>query len=63
MRKINMEIDYENSNYVLSTIEYNGYDIYVVSHVDGSTMCICEEEIKANTIIQALDEFLRTCVI
>jgi hypothetical protein len=58
-----MEIDYENSNYVLSTVEYGTEEVYSVSHKDGSLMCICEDEIKANTNIHARDEYLSTYVV
>jgi len=65
-----MDIDYENSNYEIchetvnnaEGIEIESY--YVVCYkAEGEPMCFCFDITKAETIRQALDEFLRTCVV
>jgi len=65
-----MEIDYENSNYEIchDTVDGdNGIkigDIYRVCYkAENEIMYFCFDEIKAETIRQALDEYLRTCII
>ena len=65
-----MDIDYENSNYEIchqtaeddKGIEIGDY--YVVCYkAEDEPMCFCLDMTKAETIRQALDEYLRTCII
>lgn len=65
-----MEIDYENSNYEICHDDVEGDngtkigDIYRVCYkAENEIMCFCFDIVKAETIRQALDEFLRSCVI